>query len=204
LARKIASSDNTNSKKFNNHYYIDGYYNNYNYRPGEYSQIRLSLCTNYLEFDGIVFGQFYCPIEGFESDEVMCCGPLKEQYCCNQNAYNAEKGLSGASNDALEHKKRVKDNIMFVMIILVPIIFFLLLLVGFFIFCCIKKRYYGRIPILASQREIRNNGEDRFEDDDESFDDEDSESVVSVPDKKSKKAKKVVVEIKSKKKSAEA
>ena len=37
--------------------------NDYQYRPSEYSSILNSeTCTNNLEFEGIVFGKFICPI----------------------------------------------------------------------------------------------------------------------------------------------
>lgn len=30
----------------------------------------------------MVFGQFKCPIEGYSFESISCCGPDKEQYCC--------------------------------------------------------------------------------------------------------------------------
>jgi hypothetical protein len=69
-----------------NHYrhnYVGGMYNDYNYRPEKYSQIKGSVCVNNLEFDGIVFGEFMCPVEGYNYDETVCCGLPNEEYCCS-------------------------------------------------------------------------------------------------------------------------
>ena len=46
------------------HNYNQGMYNDYNYRPDKYAGVKGDTCVNNLEFDGIVLGQFICPIEG--------------------------------------------------------------------------------------------------------------------------------------------
>jgi hypothetical protein len=68
LAKKISESQKTDE--------------NYNYKQGEYSFIRGSICTNNINYNGVEFGQFECPIEGFDYSATSCCGPLYEQYCC--------------------------------------------------------------------------------------------------------------------------
>ena len=51
---------------------IDGFNNDYNTRPGNYSQLRGSVCTNYIDYyDGVVFEKFFCPIEGFSADDKL-------------------------------------------------------------------------------------------------------------------------------------
>lgn len=170
MARRILSSSQSSHKKYNNHNYNDGYYNNYNYRPGKYGEVRGTLCTNYLEYDGIVFGQFYCPIEGFEYDETMCCGALKEQYCCSLTEYNSLKGSAYGSVDpaALEQKRITRDNILFFMIIAVPIIFMTFLIVAFLIYFLIvrKSRKDDPLPIYSSQIDNKD-AYDEYEDDEE-------------------------------------
>ena len=56
-------------------------------RPGEYNKIQGSSCSNFIEYDGFVFGHFTCPIEGFNLNETECCGQADQQICCNQDAY---------------------------------------------------------------------------------------------------------------------
>ena len=46
------------------HNYKSGVLNDYNYRPDEYSTVMGETCTNNLEFDGIIYGKFMCPVEG--------------------------------------------------------------------------------------------------------------------------------------------
>ena len=54
----------------------------YNYKQEEYSFIRGSICRNNINYNGVEFGQFECPIEGFDFAATSCCGPIYEQYCC--------------------------------------------------------------------------------------------------------------------------
>ena len=91
LAKKIVGSSG-GSKSFSKHNHIagSGMYNNYNYRPGSYGFTQGNLCTNYLEYDGIVFGEFMCPMENFDLTATFCCGAPKEQYCCNYEDYNMQ------------------------------------------------------------------------------------------------------------------
>ena len=69
LAKKIAESKKTE-------------YQEYNYKKDFYSAIRGSVCTNMINYHGFEFGQFECPIEGFDYAATNCCGKLYEQYCC--------------------------------------------------------------------------------------------------------------------------
>ena len=43
-----------------------------------------STCLNYLEYDGVVYGEFNCPVYGFDTEANMCCGLVNQQYCCTQ------------------------------------------------------------------------------------------------------------------------
>ena len=77
LANRIVALGSVNRKGIHKHTYTTGFYDDYNYRPGEYKLINGSVCTNYLEYYGIIFGKFICPIEGFNSDETLCCGSIR-------------------------------------------------------------------------------------------------------------------------------
>lgn len=46
--------------------YKTGLYNNYNYRH-DFNQTIGETCENNLDFDGVVFGKFICPIEGWHN-----------------------------------------------------------------------------------------------------------------------------------------
>ena len=59
------------------------HYYKYSYRSNEYSLIEGSKCTNNQSYDGIIYGQFQCPIEGFDVNEKECCGEEGEQFCCS-------------------------------------------------------------------------------------------------------------------------
>lgn len=73
----------------NNHRYQLGLYNDYNYRPGEYAEVNMtSTCTNYLEYGGVVFGRYICPVEGYSLNSNQCCGPTNEKYCCEPVSEN--------------------------------------------------------------------------------------------------------------------
>jgi len=60
------------------------HYYKYTYRSNEYSLIDGSFCTNNQSYDGIIYGRFQCPIEGFEATEKECCGLEGEQFCCEK------------------------------------------------------------------------------------------------------------------------
>ena len=116
LANRILSLGTANKKGIHKHTYKTGFYNDYNYRPGDYKLINGSVCTNYLEYYGIIFGKFICPIEGFNSDETHCCGPIRflnrcclfsnrlflksnfshcrEQYCCGSVVAEESKQIT--------------------------------------------------------------------------------------------------------------
>jgi hypothetical protein len=54
----------------------------YNYRPANYSSINGSICSNNQSYNGVIFGKFKCPIEGFDLDETECCDANDKQFCC--------------------------------------------------------------------------------------------------------------------------
>jgi hypothetical protein len=132
--------------------YQSGYYNNYNYRPQHYAQG--SLCKNYANYDGVVYGQFYCPIEGFNAEDTRCCGPPNEQYCCNHrdyqydNNYPDRQGGDGPHYDRRSKKQSSGSGLVFLFIILPMFICMLCTLGG--VFLCVKKRIYRKLPMFAS------------------------------------------------------
>ena len=67
-----------------------GYYHGYNYLPGRYSEIQGSICTNNQMYEEISFGEFQCPLEGFNYEATFCCGPPNEQYCCSEQEYKTQ------------------------------------------------------------------------------------------------------------------
>lgn len=75
LGKKIFSSG-SHKKGHNKHNPDTGHYDDYNYRPDKYRNVNGQLCTNYVEYNGIVFGKFRCPIGEF-------CGPIScfELFC---------------------------------------------------------------------------------------------------------------------------
>lgn len=102
LARKIHNSIKSNNKisphrhhnnmhHKQNHLYQFGVLDDYNYRPNKYKQIQGDVCINNLIYDGITFGEFICPVEGFDYASTSCCGPLYEQYCCTPAEASAYK-----------------------------------------------------------------------------------------------------------------
>jgi len=82
LAKKIIETGNYNRRGQNNHNYLVATYNSYNYRPGEYATTIGSVCSNYLEFGGVVFGKYLCPVSGYSLASTLCCGNTNEQFCC--------------------------------------------------------------------------------------------------------------------------
>ena len=104
LARKITLSKNkkypTGSKigtaRYNN--YRSGSYYGYHYGyydQDTYTPVQGEMCTNYNDYDGIVYEHFYCPIEGFRRDEKYCCGAEGSEYCCDYSAYKSDKDIGG-------------------------------------------------------------------------------------------------------------
>ena len=83
---KISSTKSSyllkHSDSSDSHNYETGYFFDYNYRPGNYSNIDGSLCTNDQEYEGIVFSKMKCPIEGFSVEAVLCCDVPGQQFCC--------------------------------------------------------------------------------------------------------------------------
>lgn len=82
LSERIIESGNYMRTGQNNHDYTKGTYNSYAYRSGDHAKINGSICSNYLEFGGIVFGHYICPIEGYSLHSTQCCGAVNEQFCC--------------------------------------------------------------------------------------------------------------------------
>lgn len=49
-----------------------------------------STCANYIEYEGgVVFGEFQCPVYGYDMQANMCCGQVNQQYCCTQEEFQA-------------------------------------------------------------------------------------------------------------------
>jgi hypothetical protein len=48
-----------------------------------------SVCANYIEYDGIVYGVFNCPVFGYDVEANMCCGPVNQQFCCTIDEFLA-------------------------------------------------------------------------------------------------------------------
>ncbi len=139
-----------------NNYYERGLYNNYNYRPGDYANTRGSLCKNYVNYDGVVYGQFYCPIEGFNYDDTRCCGPHNEEYCCNEREYRMFNGdyrdedRYHGRND--RHRKSSSGGSGLLVGFLVFTLFICMCCTLVTVFCCVKKRIYEKIPGILSSK----------------------------------------------------
>ncbi|UJR28103.1 hypothetical protein I4U23_009358 [Adineta vaga] len=56
----------------------------HSYRPGYYEAGygNGETCVNNEDLNGTRFGQFRCPLNGFERDAKHCCGEYGKQYCC--------------------------------------------------------------------------------------------------------------------------
>jgi hypothetical protein len=139
LASKIIKYGSAKRKGFNTHDFNEGLYNNYEYRSDKFSLIKESLCKNYLEYNGIVFGQFYCPIEGFNEDDTKCCGIEKEQYCCGQIEYLK------FHNKYQENANKTHVGLIVFIIFLVIFIILLLVGLGVLIYCLLKKHLYKQV-----------------------------------------------------------
>lgn len=108
LAKKIMGSS---KNKKGGHNYMAGTYNGYNYRPGQYSNIRGQKCTNWQAQNGMVFGEYICPIEGYNYDATSCCGMPNEQYCCSPSeaAYGGLGGVGGGRPGNAGYNNRYDD-----------------------------------------------------------------------------------------------
>jgi Wnt and FGF inhibitory regulator len=158
LAKKIFSSGRHTGSSHNYH---AGMYHGYNYRPDRYSNINGEVCVNNENYDGIKYGQFICPIDGFDYDEIKCCGPIGQQYCCTP-AESAAYRMSGPGSsynrdnnnidrndyDNHHHNRRKKTNHGAIAgsVIGVIIIFVLLIIAGVVLIWYCKKRIYNRVP----------------------------------------------------------
>ncbi|KAI3381858.1 hypothetical protein SNEBB_005337 [Seison nebaliae] len=58
--------------------------------PSYYDRVGEDVCINMNSYDGYILGKFKCPIEGFDRDELYCCGPKNEEYCCTLREQNEE------------------------------------------------------------------------------------------------------------------
>ena len=126
----------------NNHLYPLGLYNNYNYRPGEYAEVNMtSTCTNYLEYGGVVFGRYICPVEGYSLNSNQCCGPINEQYCCEPVS----------ENNYSKHEVRPMI-IYFYLLIIVPSVLAIVTIVSLCIFF--------RERILHWYEQVKEDGDD--------------------------------------------
>ena len=148
VAKKIFMSSKGRPKNQYKHNYMGGYYNDYNYRPDRYGQIQGQMCRNYLEYDGIVFGEFMCPIESYSYDETKCCGDINEQYCCTPQEkamMRGEQWGGGRGRDGRDYDSSMNAIALF-FAIFVPIFLVSLILCGVCIFFCYKKRIYEKVP----------------------------------------------------------
>ena len=73
--------------------------------------VPFSTCANYMEYDGLVYGMFNCPVIGYDIEANMCCGPFNEQFCCTRVEYEQEyvayinqtlNGMIPQTNDEIE------------------------------------------------------------------------------------------------------
>jgi hypothetical protein len=151
LAKKIMGGKSHKSGYgSHNHNYQSGLYNGYNYRPGDYNQVRGSVCTNYLEYDGIVYGQFICPIEGFELDETACCGLPREQFCCRPGSQQQQQNIDNSFNNDYNRVDKPKRSGGFLAIIIILLLFSLLILFCVALFCCFKKKIYEKVSTRSN------------------------------------------------------
>ncbi|CAF0858260.1 unnamed protein product [Adineta steineri] len=60
------------------------------YRPGYYEPGYGTgeTCVNNDYMNGIRFGQFRCPLNGFPYEAKFCCGDYGKQYCCSNVGYD--------------------------------------------------------------------------------------------------------------------
>jgi hypothetical protein len=145
-----------------NNHYQSGLYNNYNYRPGGYANTQGSLCKNYANYDGVVYGQFYCPIEGFSYDDTRCCGPYNEQYCCNERDYRVYNNNDRDEVRYYSRNERKKQSsagigLVFLFVVLPLLACMICTLTG--VFFCVKKRIYQKIPLFKSSSDKNDDGE---------------------------------------------
>ena len=154
LAKKIFSSGSHLGSK---HSYHTGMYYNYNYRPNKYSSINGDVCINNYNFDGIVYGQFICPVEGFDYGATKCCGEIYQQYCCTSDEFSislAEYDKSNNNNNNNNNnyasttvpKKTSSSTVLAITITIVVIAAVLTILTGVIVICVCKKRIYNRVP----------------------------------------------------------
>jgi hypothetical protein len=145
------------------HNYHNGNYNGYNYRPNQYGNVQGAVCTNYLEYDGIVYGQFRCPVEGYDLTATACCGMPKEQYCCHPSevgyggyggygggggGYNNNNGgynnYNGGYNNNYNNR-RGGNNSSYLVASFMPFLFIFMIALGIILFCVYKKRIYEKV-----------------------------------------------------------
>jgi hypothetical protein len=91
------------------------------------------MCANYLEYDGLVYGQFFCPIEGFNYEDTKCCGPSKEQYCCSVEEYNYQQNMLYRNEWNGDERKKSNDNVLFGWLVTIPFLLFFIGTIAFLI-----------------------------------------------------------------------
>lgn len=111
------------------------------------------VCKNYLEYEGIVFGEFMCPIEGYNLEDTVCCGDTNEQYCCSPRERaelrgeswtgGRNRGGSGGDVDA------GTAGIILFFAIFIPVFIISCICCAVCIFFCYKKRIYEKVPGFA-------------------------------------------------------
>ena len=137
------------------HNYQTGILNDYQYRPDQYSTVTGQTCTNNLEFDGIIYGKFMCPVEGYDLSSTYCCGKSNEQYCCTlqeKQQENPEYKSGGSLYDEQYTNPNPKDQSVWLMVlvyIIPPVLLFSCIGVAICMFCK-KERIYERIKRPAN------------------------------------------------------
>lgn len=144
LAKKIIRSGNYMSNGVNNHDFQLGYFNDYNYKPDQYSNVTGLMCSNYLEYGGVIFGKFYCPIEGYSLASTKCCGEINEEHCCEPIAIS---------------KKATQENshfIYFYLLIIISIVLFVLILLALILITKKGKTFRGSYYKTVKKNEQSN------------------------------------------------
>jgi hypothetical protein len=117
--------------------------NNYNFRPSNYENIQGSTCTNNVNYDGFAFGNFQCPMDGFDYSAVMCCGEPFEQFCCSPAEANEyQRSKYGSSPDMYDqtYSKQRSSSFSIFLSVLISVILLSLVGIGIMIFFVYKKR----------------------------------------------------------------
>jgi hypothetical protein len=117
--------------------------NAYNYRSSAYENIQGSYCINNVNYDGFSFGNFRCPVEGFDYSATMCCGDPYEQYCCSSaesEEFNRLKYGSAPNSYDQVYQGPLTSSFGIVLSVMISIILIGVIGCGIVAFCFFKKR----------------------------------------------------------------